>query len=118
MEVLSRPDSTHAIAWLPHGRAFVILDPDALVLNVLPRHLSSSGSLQSFMKRLYTWGIRKIKSNEPDAGAYCNDLFVRDTPDMCHAMKRRDEKRGRREEGAGTGAQPAEKKKVEARLAK
>jgi len=75
------------IAWLPHGRVFAILDPNAFVSDVLPRHFSSSCGLSTFLRRLYKWGFRIIRMKQPDAGAYCHDFFVGDNPGMCRGMK-------------------------------
>ena len=82
--LLANPTVSDIISWLPHGRSFVILQPEALSNSILPRyfaHKSSSGhhpeiamapnvapvstdvvgagmhKYQSFRRKLNWWGL-------------------------------------------------------------
>ena len=81
------------VSWLPHGNSFVILRPDEFALRVLPRYFSPEGSSNSshvhkypsFTRKLNRWGFRQI-ARGADAGAFCHELFRRDTPERCRDM--------------------------------
>lgn len=89
--MLSDPSvSSHVIAWLPHGRSFVILRPDVFAVSVLPAHFpeSSMGKTRypSFTRKLNRWGLKQIGKG-PDAGAFQHELFRRDEPEVCTGMR-------------------------------
>jgi len=48
----------HILCWLPHGRAFVILDPDALEKEILPRFFKSR-YFKSFLRQLSIWEFNR-----------------------------------------------------------
>ena len=69
---------------MPHGKAFVITDPDAFSSEVLARYFKST-KFKSFTRKLYRWGFRQITKG-PDKGSYHHELFVRDDPTLCVKM--------------------------------
>lgn len=81
------------VSWLSHGNSFVILRPDVFADQVLPRYFNSDGSSNgtqvhkypSFTRKLNRWGFRQI-ARGADAGAFCHELFRRDTPERCRDM--------------------------------
>ncbi|KAL9183882.1 hypothetical protein ACHAXT_004738 [Thalassiosira profunda] len=102
--LLADPAVRDAAAWLPHGRAFVVLRPDAFASQVLPRYFAPEGSnslnskaaqtkhasqgvhkYPSFTRKLNRWGFRQV-SRGPDAGAFTHELFQRDQPQLCRGM--------------------------------
>lgn len=92
MRILSDKDVHHIITWLPHGRAFVIVEPEELAEKVLPKHFpeSCTGGNQkckypSFTRKLNRWGFRQV-TRGPDAGAFHHGLFLRDAPQLCLQM--------------------------------
>ena len=67
--ILSNPEFQDIIAWLPHGRAWRILQHKAFEENVIPlffRH----GRYSSFARQVNGWGFRRI-THGPDYNAYC-----------------------------------------------
>ena len=92
MRILSDKDVHHIITWLPHGRAFVIVEPEELAEKVLPKHFPescTSGNQKckypSFTRKLNRWGFRQV-TRGPDAGAFHHGLFLRDAPQLCLQM--------------------------------
>jgi hypothetical protein len=73
-----------SIHWMPHGKSFVITDPDAFSADVLSRYFKST-KFKSFTRKLYRWGFRAITKG-PDKGSYYHELFVRDDPGLCVRM--------------------------------
>ena len=55
MDILSDARSSDIITWLPHGNSFVILQPDRLIKEVLPKHHFPSAKYTSFTRRLNRW---------------------------------------------------------------
>ena len=78
------PTYSASIHWMPHGKAFVITDPDAFSADVLVRYFKST-KFKSFTRKLYRWGFRQITKG-PDKGSYHHELFVRDDPALCVKM--------------------------------
>ena len=90
MAILSDPSLSDTIAWLPHGRSFVIIRPDVFAEQVLPKYLPStdpraSTKYPSFTRKLNRWGFRQA-TRGPDAGAFHHPLFRRDEPERCLDM--------------------------------
>eukprot|EP00577_Skeletonema_sp_RCC1716_P014264 CAMPEP_0113373534 /NCGR_PEP_ID=MMETSP0013_2-20120614/1110_1 /TAXON_ID=2843 ORGANISM="Skeletonema costatum, Strain 1716" /NCGR_SAMPLE_ID=MMETSP0013_2 /ASSEMBLY_ACC=CAM_ASM_000158 /LENGTH=467 /DNA_ID=CAMNT_0000255481 /DNA_START=93 /DNA_END=1496 /DNA_ORIENTATION=+ /assembly_acc=CAM_ASM_000158 len=106
--LLADPAVHDVISWLPQGKSFVVLRPDVFAARVLPRYFAPEGSnslnarpatgkngsvkraqgvhkYPSFTRKLNRWGFRQI-SRGPDAGAFCHDLFQRDSPELCRGM--------------------------------
>jgi len=71
--ILSNPEFQDIIAWLPHGRAWRILQHKAFEERVIPlffRH----GRYSSFARQVNGWGFRRI-THGPDYNAYCELLY-------------------------------------------
>ena len=55
--------SSAAITWLPHGRAFIILDQHAFITVIVPKYFKQT-KLRSFVRQLNLWGfIRCVTSS-------------------------------------------------------
>jgi len=78
-----RGEVNHIISWLPHGRSFLVHNPDQLVIEVLPKYLKPI-KYTSFTRQLQLWGFKRI-TKAPDHGAYYHQLFLRGKP---HLLKR------------------------------
>ena len=83
MELLCRQDIQHIISWLPHGRSFLVHNPDKLCAEVLPKYLKPI-KYTSFTRQLQLWGFKRI-TKAPDHGAYYHQLFLRG---KAHLVKR------------------------------
>jgi hypothetical protein len=81
LEEVEDSQESSVIAFLPHGRAFMINDVDAFVKNVLPRYLAPPHTWHSFVKQLAVFGFRRVMSGA-DFGAYYHCMFVRGTPSL------------------------------------
>lgn len=86
MEVLDRTDMEGIITWMPHGRAFIVLQPGQLKDIVLPRFFKQS-KYMSFTRQLNLWGFKRITKGV-DAGAYYHELFLRGRPRLSMLMRR------------------------------
>lgn len=96
MRLLSDFTISDIITWLPHGKSFVILQPEYLAENILPRYFPESASganksksnsckYPSFTRKLNRWGFRQV-TRGPDSGAFHHKLFCRDQPELCLQM--------------------------------
>ena len=72
-EILSDPENQDAIAWLPHGKAFLVMDRTLFVQNVLPKYLGKATKYTSFTRKLTRWNFVRVASG-PDEGAWFNKV--------------------------------------------
>ena len=70
--MLSDPDCSHVISWMPHGRAWRILKPKLFVSQVLPKYFDSC-NYGSFVRLVNAWGFRRFSSG-PDRHAYYHEV--------------------------------------------
>ena len=91
--ILADTSISDVVSWLPHGKAFVVLNPDVFTTQVLPRYISDGSASKSsttpkypsFTRKLNRWGFKQV-SRGGDAGAFSHDLFQRDYPELCRSM--------------------------------
>ena len=79
MEVLSNPEVTDIITWLPHGKGFIILQKRRFSMDVMPLYFKHS-KFTSFTRKLNRWGFTRV-SRGPEMGAYYHK--VRDEDGLC-----------------------------------
>lgn len=84
MDMLADPESHDSVAWLPHGRAFVITDREKFSDVVLPKYFRKT-KYASFTRKLNRWNFKRVPKG-PDAGAYYHEFFQRDKEAMCIQM--------------------------------
>ena len=126
--VLADSSVRDAIAWLPHGKSFVVIRADVFATSVLPRYFATAteGTLKSgvnakmtstkmssasvhkypsFTRKLNRWGFKQI-SRGPDAGAFYHELFKRDDPELCRGMVCQKSRKSRNptKNGGGSGS--------------
>ena len=63
LAILNDPTLTEVVAWLPHGRSFVIIRPGVFTEQVLPKYLPptdarSSTKYASFTRKLNRWYVQ------------------------------------------------------------
>ena len=52
------PEFSKAVTWLPHGRAFSVLNTDAFMNEVVPVFFNQT-KMRSFNRQLHLWGFRR-----------------------------------------------------------
>ncbi|KAL7531086.1 hypothetical protein ACHAWF_003622 [Thalassiosira exigua] len=65
-------------SWLPHGRAFKIVDKRKFMEIDVPMFFNQT-KLRSFYRQLYLWGFKRISAGD-DEGAYYHEFFHRNAP--------------------------------------
>ncbi|KAL7540922.1 hypothetical protein ACHAXR_010478 [Thalassiosira sp. AJA248-18] len=78
--------SSNAVAWLPHGRAFRVLDEKIFVESIVPVFFKQT-KIRSFYRQLNLWGFKRL-SMGCDAGAWYNEFFVRGSQSEIKKMVR------------------------------
>jgi len=76
-EILSTPRNQRSIAWLPHGKSFMILDRQLFVTDILPNYLGKSTKYTSFTRKLSRWKFQRVQDG-PEEGAWIHENFVRE----------------------------------------
>ncbi|KAL7530829.1 hypothetical protein ACHAXR_003695 [Thalassiosira sp. AJA248-18] len=84
--ILSDPDLTSVVLWLPHGRSWRVLNRDLFAEHALPRYFGHT-NYASFVRIVNAWGFRRI-TRGPDRDSYYHELFLRGRPDLHQRMKR------------------------------
>jgi len=87
-KLLSNPEFSHIIGWMPHGRSWRVFEPDIFSKYVLPKYFSQQSKYSSFMRQVNGWGFKRI-TRGPDRNSYYHKLFVRDNPELAPTMSRR-----------------------------
>lgn len=81
---------SNIISFTPDGRAFMIHKPEEFFADIVPKYFKQS-RLSSFKRQLNLYGFEMITSG-PMKGAYFHEHFLRDHPDLCRKLRRRDVK--------------------------
>jgi hypothetical protein len=72
--LLSDPELSQIIAWMPHGRAWKILKPKQFVKEVLPIYFDYC-NYNSFVRLINAWGFRRLNTG-PDRHAYYHEVSL------------------------------------------
>jgi len=84
MEMLSLPEVSHCITWQPHGRSFIVNNPEAFMTEVYPQFVKAT-QYKSFLRQLNLWGFKRITKG-PDNGSYYHQFFLRGMPNLVKKM--------------------------------
>ena len=57
--ILSNPDCKHIITWLPHGRAWRVLDSAAFEKYIIPKYFRHN-NFSSFLRQVSGWGFCRV----------------------------------------------------------
>ena len=87
-KILSDPENSHIITWMPHGRSWRMLQPTLFSEKVAPKYFSHQSKYSSFMRQVNGWGFKRI-TRGPDRNSYYHELFIRDEPQLARTMSRR-----------------------------
>jgi len=83
--ILSNPEFSDYITWLPHGRAWKVSDQKGFETYVIPKFFRSD-RMASFMRQVNGWAFNRITEG-PDMNAYYHEVsfssqgILRNTPD-------------------------------------
>lgn len=72
--ILARQEFSDIIAWMPHGRSWKVLKPNAFETLVMPLFFEYS-NYHSFNRLVNAWSFRRL-STGPDRGAYYHEVSV------------------------------------------
>lgn len=87
MELMSNPSNADAISWLPHGKAFAILNRKKFTDHVVSNmHCCKAKSKYFLMKLLQQWGFIQLKSSSTRGEIYFHKYFQRDRASLCARM--------------------------------
>ncbi|KAL9178251.1 hypothetical protein ACHAXT_001795 [Thalassiosira profunda] len=84
-DVVNTQRFNHIVAWLPHGKGFVIHEKQLFAKTILPAYFDGA-KFTSFTRRLKRWRFERVPRG-PELGAYYNKYFVRDRPDLVKKMQ-------------------------------
>jgi len=84
-DVISDEENTHILAWLPHGRGFIIHDKKRFADIILKRYFEGA-KFTSFTRRIKRWGFARV-SRGAERGAYYHETFKRDRMDLVQEMQ-------------------------------
>lgn len=84
--ILSNPEYSDFISWLPHGRSWRVLKPKAFEEKIVPRYFRHT-KYASFMRQVNGWGFKRMTQG-PDHNSYYHELFLRGLPHLCLKMRR------------------------------
>jgi len=84
--ILSNPDYSDIISWLPHGRSWRVLKPKRFEANIIPRYFDHT-KYPSFCRQVNGWGFIRVTSG-PDQNSYYHEFFLRGMPQLAEMMTR------------------------------
>lgn len=76
------------ISWTGDGKSFEIHKPDRFFKEIVPKYFKQS-RLSSFKRQLNLYGFELIAAG-PARGGYSHENFLKDKPDLCRQIRRRD----------------------------
>jgi hypothetical protein len=86
LDKLEADRTTDIIAWLSHGRAFIVHNHDAFVEHLMPVYFNQT-KYSSFQRQLHMYNFQRITAGQ-DKGAYHHPHFQRGRPQLCAKMVR------------------------------
>ena len=77
------------VSWLSHGNAFKVHNVLVFVSEILPLFFKQT-KYKSFQRQLNLWGFERIQHG-PEKGSYYHKHFLRDKPNLCRHLRRREQ---------------------------
>ena len=74
MDILSNEEDSDTIAWMPHGRSFIIYKKKKFAAHVLPKYFKAT-KFTSFTRKLNRWGFTRV-TRGPEVGATSRTRMV------------------------------------------
>ena len=85
--ILADDQFSHIIAWMPHGRAWKVLNKKLLMEEVVPEYFGQS-KYASFTRQLSGWGFKRLHQTGRDFGCYYHECFLQGHPKLTVLMRR------------------------------
>jgi hypothetical protein len=91
MRVLTNKQYEHTITWMPNGKSFAIVKPEAFVAEILPMHFKAA-KYASFTRKLYRWGFTRVADEDEDSEEFYHKFFQKGRVDLslkmtCHTAQ-------------------------------
>ncbi|GFH44461.1 hypothetical protein CTEN210_00935 [Chaetoceros tenuissimus] len=85
--LLSLNPDPSIISWQPHGRAFVVHEPEKFIQKIMPAHFKTQTKMTSFLRQLNLYGFTRILKGR-DKGGYYHEMFLRGRKDLTMTIPR------------------------------
>ncbi|KAL9182724.1 hypothetical protein ACHAXT_004003 [Thalassiosira profunda] len=86
-DILCTPQFSNAVAWMPHGRSWRVLDKDLFVREICPRYFAQT-RYESFIRQVNGWGFKRLRREGADRNSYWHEHFLRGYPNLIDHMSR------------------------------
>jgi len=83
-EILENPEYSDIITWLPGGKAFIVLDKERFVAEILPAYFKEC-QFPSFARKLQRWQFARVPRGRY-TGEFYHNLFRRNSKCLCELM--------------------------------